>query len=464
MKSKTYLIVMFLMVMTISSCQLAMEDTEQKPNIILIMSDDQGWGDAGFQGHPALLTPNLDEMASQGIRFERFYSAAPVCSPTRGSCMTGRHPYRYGIFGANVGHIPQEERTLAEIPQEQGYSTGHFGKWHLGTLTTDEVDANRGRPGVTEHYSPPWENGFDICFSTESKVPTWDPMITPEEEAMDIGNREPGSHFGTFYWEGPGKKITKNLDGDDSKIIMDRVIPFIEKASENEIPFLAVVWFHTPHLPVLTGEKYRSLYAEHSSDQQHYFGCITAMDEQIGRLRKLLDRLTIAGNTMIWFCSDNGPEGKELINRTQGTTGGLKGRKRSLFEGGIRVPALLEWPDKIKNPISVDMPCTTSDYLPTIIEILGIKENINTLDGISLLPLLNQTINERPQPIGFIHQKQLTLIENRYKLISQDQGKTFMLFDIIEDPAEEKDLAGELPETKERMTKTLQVWLDGIQN
>jgi len=164
-------------------------------------------------------------MAGSGIQFNRFYSAAPVCSPTRGSCLTGRHPYRYGIFSANIGYLRDEELNLAEVLKDQGYVTGHFGKWHLGTLTTSEYDANRGRPGDSSHYSPPWENGFDVSFSTESKVPTWDPMITPHESSGDIGKRVPGDHFGTYYWTGPGEKVTENLEGDDSRIIMDRVVP-----------------------------------------------------------------------------------------------------------------------------------------------------------------------------------------------------------------------------------------------
>jgi arylsulfatase A-like enzyme len=279
-------------------------------NIILIMADDLGWGDVGFNGNKLIKTPALDDMAKNGMVFSRFYAAAPVCSPTRGSCLTGRHPFRYGVFHANVGKMEPEEVTLAEYLKEKGYSTGHFGKWHLGTLTNDEIDANRGGRDP-EHYSPPWENGFEECFSTESKVPTWNPMITPDREAGDVGNRTPGDHFGTYYWSGPGVKVTDNLEGDDSRIIMDRVIPYIEEQTKSNNPFFAVIWFHTPHLPVLTGEEYRKLYAGQSIDVQHYYGAISAMDEQIGRLNDKLKELNATENTLIFFTSDNGPEGKE---------------------------------------------------------------------------------------------------------------------------------------------------------
>ena len=265
-------------------CSCVSDTNEELPNIILIMADDLGWGDTGFNGNDSIITPSLDDLAEQGIVFRRFYSASPVCSPTRASCLTGRHPYRMGIFGANSGYIKSQEHTLAELLKSKGYTTGHFGKWHLGTLTNTVLDANRGGRGDTLIYSPPWENGFDVCFSTESKVPTWNPMITPGKEAGDIGNRDPGSDFGTYYWTGEGEIANDNLEGDDSRIIMDRVIPFIKGAVNDKNPFLAVIWFHTPHLPVLTGSEYRQLYTDYSPDIQHYYGAISAMDDQIGRL------------------------------------------------------------------------------------------------------------------------------------------------------------------------------------
>ena len=268
---------------------------ELPPNIILIMADDQGWGDVGYNGHPHLKTPNLDSMVKNGAVFTRFYSAGSVCSPTRASVMTGRHPERMGICGANCGHILTEEITLAELVTQKGYRTGHFGKWHLGTLTKDILDANRGgRQQNDIHYAPPKNHGFDVSFVTESKVPTWDPMITPPKNSGDVnGSVREGEPFGTYYWSGSGMRVIENLEGDDSRIIMDRVIPFIEKAVSDRLPFLSIVWFHAPHLPVLTGEKYKSLYSGLSEDEQEYYGVITALDEQVGRLRNKLKSLNI---------------------------------------------------------------------------------------------------------------------------------------------------------------------------
>ncbi|UCC98087.1 MAG: sulfatase-like hydrolase/transferase [Phycisphaerales bacterium] len=432
-------------------------DDANKPNIILCMADDLGWGDTGFNGNSIIKTPNLDAMAKAGMRFTRFYCGAPVCSPTRGSCLTGRHPYRYGIFSANAGHMPKEEITLAETLKAQGYATGHFGKWHLGTLTTKEKDSNRGGPKGAKHYSPPWENGFDVCFSTEAKVPTWDPMKS--------GNT--GEAYGTYYWRQDGTKETENLEGDDSRVIMDRAVPFIREAAQAGEPFLAVVWFHTPHLPVVAGPEHQKMYSQYSEDEQHYYGCITAMDEQVGRLRRELRALGVADNTMVWFCSDNGPEGKDgKHGRTRGSAGPFRGRKRSLFEGGVRVPGLLEWPARIKAGQVTDLPCSTSDYCPTIMDVLGfrLKGQPEPVDGVSLVPLFEGTMSQRPVPIGFESGSQLSLTDNRYKIYSADKGKRFMLFDLIEDPLETRDLAAEKPQILQSMKAELARWRASCQN
>ena len=168
------LVILSCLVIIFSSLQTiySEEQVTHQPNIILCMADDQGWGDVGYNGHPVLQTPHLDQMARDGMRFDRFYAAAPVCSPTRASVVTGRHPMRMGIPWANTGKLPDQEHTIAEILQQQGYRTGHFGKWHLGTLSLTVKDGNRGGTGE-QYYAPPWLHGFDTCFSTESKVPTY---------------------------------------------------------------------------------------------------------------------------------------------------------------------------------------------------------------------------------------------------------------------------------------------------
>lgn len=435
---------------------------DDRPNVILCMADDLGYGDTGYNGHPIIITPNLDEIAVTSVRFDRFYSGSAVCSPTRGSAITARHPDRYGITGANQGHMRKEEITLAEALKEQGYATGHFGKWHLGTLTRELKEANRGGPRGIAHYSPPWENGFDVCFATESKVPTYDPMVKPPKakntfwNSLDDGDEK--FKYGTHYWTGPETMETENLEGDDSRIIMDRAIPFIEGAVKDGQPFFAVVWFHSPHLPVVADKAHRDLYAGQDEYTQNYLGCITAMDEQIGRLRQKLRQLGAADNTMLWFCSDNGPEGKK--DSAPGSAGKLRGRKRSLYEGGIRVPGLLEWPGRIKDPQVVNMPCSTSDYFPTVMEVLGFTLDQAPLprDGESLINVIDGFKRNRSKPIGLHLRSQIALIDNRYKLYSSNLGKTFELYDIIADPSETNDLAANKPDVVKDMKKTLAQW------
>jgi len=408
------------------------------------MADDMGWGDIGPKA--TTLTPHLDAMSANGLTFHRFYAAAPVCSPTRGSVLTGRHPSRYGITGANAGHLPAEEHTLAEYLSEAGYATGHFGKWHLGTLTTEKKDSNRGGSGKTKHYSPPWEHGFDVCFSTEAKVPTYDPMMDPET----------GESYGTAYWTGAEEEVLDDLEGDDSSLIMDRALEFIEESTESGRPFFAVVWFHAPHKPVVAGPEHLARHPDRKGQAQHYRGCLSAMDDQVGRLRAALRARGVADETMLWFTSDNGPEGN---NDTLGTTRGLRGRKRSLFEGGVRVPGLLEWPKQIPVGEETDVPSVTSDYLPTILSLLGMQlRDDRPIDGVDLAPFLKGGGGERSRPIGFRSGGKQAWIDGRYKIHMSGKGKAVRLFDLYLDPSESEDLAGGDPERVDRMNSAFALW------
>ena len=443
----------------------------ERPNVILIMCDDLGWGDVGFNGNKIIKTPNLDSMANSGIKFDQFYAAAPVCSPTRGSVLTGRHPFRYGIYYANTGHMKKKEFTLAEIMKTKGYRTGHFGKWHLGTLTTKIKDANRGGPKGAKHYSSPQQNGFDICFSTESKVPTWDPMLVPKKFSDGSSRRKwwdplneskNADHYGTHYWDQNGKVVTENLRGSNSRVIMDRAIPFMKNSLKSKSPFFTVIWFHTPHLPVIAGPKYTKMYQSHSKYQQHYFGCITAMDEQIGRLRKALKEANAHRNTMIWFCSDNGPEGNDSA---PGKTGGFRGRKRSLYEGGIRVPALLEWPERVQTKSTIKCPAGTIDYLPTILSALNIKfPDSRPVDGIDLNPIITNKVKVRGKPMGFQSNSVASLITDRYKIIVKNKNKNVEMYDLIKDPFEKINIANTMADKASKLKSELSEWIESCSN
>ena len=437
-----------------------------RPNIVLLMSDDQGWADVGFNGNDVVRTPHLDAMAGAGLRFDRFYAASPLCSPTRGSCLTGRHPFRYGIFQANAGRLPRGELTLAELLKESGYVTGHFGKWHLGSMTTTERDSRRGGPEKAMAFSPPWEHGFDVCFSTEAKVPTYDPMwmpLEPEAETWWSPEDDPQQRQRyhsqeapqTSYWNEDGEKVEDGLEGDDSRVIMDRVIPFVRDAAAASTPFLAVVWFHAPHKPVVSGPEHAASYAGLDGFTRHYYGCITAMDEQIGRLRAELDELGLAGDTLVWFCSDNGPFGGA---GDPGSAGTLRGRKGELLEGGLRVPAVLEWPGRVQ-PGSTDVPACTSDFLPTLLDLLDVPmPDGRALDGVSLLPLIEGRVSVRGAPLGFQSGNELALIDGGFKLHSKNSGRIWALYDLAADPEETRDLAGEDPARVETMSAVLKEW------
>ena len=226
------------------------EPTPMRPNIILVMADDLGWGDVAYNGNKIVRTPHLDAMSREGIRLDRFYAAAPVCSPTRGSCLTGRHPFRYGITWAGETPLNRNEITIAETLREAGYATGHFGKWHVGGLSKTLKQSYFSGEVDPANYSPPWENGFDDCFSTESMVPTFNPCYHLggdygsddyrhlQSEPVDSGQRTGGFRWRTCYWTGPGQLVDEWLEGDDSRLIMDRALDFIGRQQRADKPSL----------------------------------------------------------------------------------------------------------------------------------------------------------------------------------------------------------------------------------
>jgi len=325
------------------------------PNIVLCMADDQGWGDMAYNGHPVLRTPNFDAMAASALRFDRFYAAAPVCSPTRGSVMTGRHPNRFGCF--KWGHtLRPQEITIAEALKTAGYVTGHFGKWHLGSVRRGSP-VNPGASGFDEWLSAP--NFFDN-----------DPILSREGVAVQT-------------------------EGESSMVTVDAALEFIRKHADSPQPFLAVVWFGSPHSPHVAVEQDRALYADEEEKLQHFYGEITGMDRAFGKLRQELRALGIHENTILWYCSDNGGL------RGLGATGG-RGHKGQVYEGGLRVPGILEWPGRIPRPQNTDVPCNTSDIYPTLLEIVGVRmDDQPPLDGLSLVPLLDGEMTARPEPMGF---------------------------------------------------------------
>ncbi len=328
-----------------------------KPNIVLVMADDQGWGDMAYNGDPVLKTPNFDEAAATGLRFDHFYAGAPVCSPTRASVMTGRTPNRMGVFKWGYPMRPQET-TLAEALKTAGYATGHFGKWHLGSVRS-QSPANPGK------------NGFDHWVSA--------PNFYDNDAVMSVN----------------GKAVP--MKGESSFIAVDAALDWMKEKVKEDAPIFAVVWFGSPHQPHLATEEYAALYKdEPKKGRQNFLGEISGMDAAYGKLRSALTDLGIRDNTILWYNSDNG--GLKKI----GNVGGLRGHKGMVYDGGLQVPAILEWPAKIKKHRIIDVRCVTSDIYPTLLEIVGVKvPNQTPLDGISLVPLIEGKAFQRSKPLGF---------------------------------------------------------------
>jgi arylsulfatase A-like enzyme len=339
-----------------ASAAAALAVETEPPNIVLVMADDQGWGDMAYNGHPHLKTPNFDALAREGVRFDQFHAAAPVCSPTRASVMTGRTPNRMGCFSWGHSLRPQEI-TVAEALKTAGYRTGHFGKWHLGSVQKASP-VSPGGSGFDEWVSAP--NFFDL-----------NPVLSDQGQA-------------------------KRFEGDSSDITAELAIQFIRRCAAKNERFLAVVWFGSPHDPHQALPADRAAYEGLSQKEANFYGEITAMDRSFGRLRAELRELDLKENTLLWYCSDNGALPKV------GSSGGRRGHKGQIYEGGLLVPALLEWPRLFKTPKVIDIPCVTSDIYPTVLEVAGVKlDKQPPLDGVNLLPILEGTEKKRAQPIGF---------------------------------------------------------------
>ncbi len=441
----------------------------EKPNIILVMADDQGWGDMAYNGHPVLETPNFDAAAKAGLRFDRFYAAAPVCSPTRASVLTGRHPNRMGVFKWGYPIRPQEI-TVAEALKTAGYATAHFGKWHLGSVRR----ASPVHPG---------RNGFDQWLSAPNFFDN-DPILSRKGKAVQT-------------------------HGESSMVTVDAALEWIASRSKAEQPFLAAVWFGSPHNPHRAIEQDRARYADQPPALQNFYGEITGMDRAFGKLRNALGELGIRDNTILWYCSDNG-----ALPRV-GSTGGHRGRKGSVYEGGLLVPAILEWPARIKSPRVTNVRSGTCDIYPTLLEITGVRvDNQPPVDGVSLVPIIEGRAEKRKRPIGFWNysisgirtpsaQWMAELLEAQqaggdlqpyeasrragelpnpaypldkfpghaawidgdwklHRIAKPNGALTWELYNLAADPAEETDLAASQDERTRNMRRQLDAWLRGV--
>ncbi len=401
-----------------------------RPHIVLVMSDDQGWGQTGYYGHPILKTPNLDAMAANGLRFDRFYAGAPNCSPTRASVLTGRSNDRTGVY--NHGHaLRRQERTLAQGLRQAGYRTGHFGKWHLNGIR------GPGVPIFAQDERHPGHFGFDEWLSVTNFFD-----LNP---AM--------SRQGAF----------EKLEGDSSEIIVREALTFMRKHHNAARPLFVVIWYGTPHSPWKANAEDRKAFADLPSSEQNHYGELVAMDRSVGTLRRGLRDLGLSENTLLWFNSDNGG----LKPFGPATVGNLRGWKGTLYEGGLRVPALIEWPAVIKNPRVTSYPAATLDIFPTLADIAGLpgKAWHQPQDGMSIRPLLLGEIGKRSKPIPFRHTGRGALIDNDYKLVIQDIPKNeYSLYNLREDPGETQDLSDVKPDIAHALVTKFQQWNQSVEH
>ena len=471
---------------------LSLGAKQTKPNIILLMGDDHGWEEVGYNGHPYVKTPNLDKMAAAGLRLDNFY-AQPSCSPTRGSVLTGRHPNRYGIFRPGYSIRPKEI-TIAHLLKDAGYATAHFGKWHVGPVKKSSPT----NPGAM---------GFDHWLSHDNFF-EMDPVFSLNG--------------------GPPKKFF----GESSEIIVDEAIKYIESNRQEDKPFLLVIWYGSPHEPYSGFETdlelYRDLPKKYADTQVgltsnetgrkvkrplrevliERYAEITAMDRSIGKLSNALKTLELKDNTLLWYCGDNGIPPSGLRESR------FRGVKGKVYENGIRVPAMIDWPAGIPVPQISSVSSVTSDILPTLCKLAGTRLPDVPLDGIDLVPSFNGKMKKRLKSIAFWnfpidknhvgkpyidpelqigttplvkqrlglftrnflneHHTEITeddfkgeraIISGAYKLvIDGDKNTGVELFNIRNDIAESKNIAGSQPAMVEKLEKEMRDWQASVLN
>ena len=428
---KRFLLIVFIV---FNSCINPIEN--KKPNVIIIMTDDQGFGDLGINKNPNIITPNIDQFASESVRFDNFF-VSPVCAPTRASLMTGRYSLRTGVRDTyNGGAIMSNtETTIAEILKEADYSTGIFGKWHLG-------DNYPFRPS---------EQGFD-----ESIIH----LAGGIGQVGDFTNYYKGntSYFDPILWKNNKKN---QYDGYCSDIFAENAVKFIEK-NKNK-PFFCYLSFNAPHTPLQVPKKYYNMYKDldpelgfndeslaskmsekDKEDARRIYGMVTNIDDNIGKVLNKLTELGIEEETIIIFMTDNGPQQFRYNSN-------MKGLKGTVYNGGTRVPFYIKYAEKFKNSKVISRMSAHIDILPTILELCNLKiPSDRKIDGQSLVPLINsKPFNDRHLfsywtrrfPEKYIN---MSIQNDNYKLVGNNDYngkiKDFELYDLIADPLESKNV------------------------
>jgi arylsulfatase A-like enzyme len=419
-----------------------------KPNVIVILTDDQGAADAGCYGAKDLDTPAMDSLAARGVRFTQFYSAAPVCSPSRAALITGRYPLRAGLIG-NASSVPggegmpAEQITMAEMFKAAGYATAHIGKWHLG-------------------YKPdqmPNAQGFDHSFGHMG------------------GCIDNFSHF--FYWQGPNRHDL-HRNGREvfypgrffADLMVEEAARFMEQHREQ--PFFIYFALNMPHYPYQGDVKWLERYKALPYPRNLYAAFLSSCDGRIGALMDKVAALGLRGQTIVTFQSDNGHSTEDRAHFGGGSAGPYRGAKFSLFEGGIRLPGIISWPGHLPEGAVRDQAAHACDWMPTLADLSGVKLLNADIDGKSLVPVIRSVTAPTPHEtlhwfVGGGKRPQWAVRQGQWKLIgnvqdtsggelSADDRKLF-LSDLAADISEKTNHAPQHPEVVTRLSKLHNDWL-----
>ena len=424
------------------------------PNIIIIFTDDQGYGDVGCYGADGFETPNLDQMAKDGIRFTDFYVSQAVCSASRASLMTGSYSERVGVQGAllpwDLNGLDPKTETIAKLLKRYGYTNGIFGKWHLGHM---------------EKYLP-LQNGFDEYAGLICSNDMW-PV---DYDGNPLINKKRSYYPTMSFWDGnePKNSIeTFENQGQLTTLITDRAVDFIKRNKDN--PFFLYVPHPMPHQPIAVSEKFAG-----KSELGLYGDVMMEIDWSVGEILKTLKENSIDENTLVIFASDNGPALN--FGKWGGSAGPLREGKGTMWEGGARVPCIMRWPEKISQNQNISKIAGTIDIFPTIAEIVGEREIRNKIDGVSLMTILNGEPNANPRDELFYYygENLIAVRKGNWKLVFPHEHRSYInvepgknlhpgpygkgiagleLYDLEYDIGETTDLAAQFPEVVKDLEK-----------
>lgn len=444
-------IVMGILFLTISCREQEKEVKPEKPNILFIFADDWGYGDLGCYGATEVSTPNIDRLAAQGTRYTQFHVTSGVCSPSRTSVITGHFPARHRVHGHFAGNEPNARRNMPNwldetlpvymprLMQQAGYTTAHFGKWHLGGGGLPHGDLSAPEPKVY---------GYDETRVWNGNGPTWN---------------------GDQRWP-----TTRYMDSDttwvqsSSRIVVDETIDFIKRNKDKESPMFINLWLKDPHTPLWPTDEQRKPYKGLHPDKETYYAVLTDADYHVGRLMKALSSMGLDESTLVLFSSDNGPAGYGP-SKTAGSTAGLKGRKVDVFQGGVNVPFIVRWPGRV-HAGKVDNTSVLSavDLLPTFAELANKKlPEDYSADGESFITIFDNNIFERSKPLfwewrfptdnsnrpnGWVN---AAVRQGNWKMLANADRSRMELYNIDEDKFEQLNL---FESNQEKAEELLELW------